>query len=97
MFIVAYTLSLLINLYILVIIIQVALSWLIAFEVVNSENKQAQNLMQLLKKLTDPVYKPLRKYIPPIGGIDITPLIVIIGLQLIDYLVVWKLFGRMMY
>ena len=53
--------------------------------------------MQLLKKLTDPVYKPLRKYIPPIGGIDITPLIVIIGLQLIDYLVVWKLFGRMMY
>lgn len=97
MFIVAYTLSLLINLYILVIIIQVALSWLIAFEVVNSENKQAQNLMQLLKKLTDPVYQPLRKYIPPIGGIDITPLIVIIGLQLIDYLVVWKLFGRMMY
>ena len=65
--------SLAIQAYILVIIVQVALSWLIAFDIVNAENEAAQNLMALTKKLTDPVYKPLRKYVPPIGGIDITP------------------------
>lgn len=97
MYVIASLLSLAINLYILVIIIQVAVSWLIAFEVINSGNAQAKNLMALLKKLTDPVYKPIRKYIPPIGGIDLTPLIVIIGLQLLEHLVVWRLFYGMMY
>lgn len=97
MYVIASLLSFAINLYILVIIIQVAVSWLIAFEVINSGNEQAKNLMALLKKLTDPVYKPIRKYIPPIGGIDLTPLIVIIGLQLIEHLLVWRLFYGMMY
>ncbi len=75
-------LSAAVNIYLLIIIIQVALSWLVAFEVVNDKNEAAQNLTNLLKKCTDPVYKPLRKYIPPVGGIDITPLVVIIGLQI---------------
>ncbi|MFP4313374.1 MAG: YggT family protein [Alphaproteobacteria bacterium] len=92
MYAIAYILSLMINLYILVIIIQVALSWLIAFEVVNAGNQQAKNLIALLKRLTDPVYEPIRKYVPPIGGIDLTPLIVIIGLQLIEHFVIWNLF-----
>ena len=97
MYVIASILSLAINLYILVIIIQVAVSWLIAFEVINADNAQAKNLLALLKKLTDPVYKPIRKYIPPIGGIDLTPLIVIIGLQLIEHFVVWRLFSGLMY
>ncbi len=69
------------QIYVWIIIIQVALSWLIVFDVVNASSKKAQNLIHLLKKATDPVYKPLKKYIPAIGGIDITPLIVIIGIQ----------------
>jgi len=87
MFMIAYLLSLAVNLYILVIITQVALSWLIAFDIVNKDNEAARNLSALLKKLTDPVYVPLRKYIPPIGGIDITPMIVIIGLQILMSLI----------
>lgn len=71
------------GLFILAILIQVAVSWMIAFDVINTENSQAKNLIALLKKITDPVYKPVRKYIPPIGGIDLTPLIVIIGIQII--------------
>lgn len=78
-----YLLSLAVNIYILIIVVQVIVSWLIAFDVIDARNEQAQNLIALLKKLTDPVYKPLQKYVPPIGGIDITPLIVIIGLQLL--------------
>jgi YggT family protein len=66
-----------------IILLQVAVSWLINFEVINAANERAQNLIQLLKKVTDPVYKPIQKYVPPIGGIDVTPLIVIILLSVI--------------
>ena len=81
-------LSLAITVYIWIIIIQVLVHWLIIFELINADNPQAQNLINVLKKITDPVYKPLRKYIPPIGGIDITPIIVILGLSLLQRLLV---------
>ena len=83
MYLIASLISLAINIYILIIIVQVIMSWLIALEMVNEDNQAARNLMQLLHRATDPVYKPIRKYVPPIGGIDLTPLIVIIGLQLL--------------
>lgn len=71
------------QIYIAVVVLQAALSWLIAFDIVKAENEAAQNLTQLLKKLTDPVYTPLRKYVPPVANIDMTPLIVIIGVQVL--------------
>lgn len=86
-------LSTLVQLYIYVIILQVVMSWLIAFDVVNANNQAARNLMTLLRKLTDPVYKPIQKYVPPIGGIDLTPLIVIIGLQILVSLVFRASYG----
>jgi YggT family protein len=79
--------TLAINIYIIIIIVQVAVTWLIAFDVINAANEQAQNLIALLKKATDPVYTPLKKYVPPIGGIDITPLIVIIILSILSDLI----------
>ncbi len=80
------------DVYFYIIIASVIISWLIAFEVLNIKNPQAQNLINLLNKLTEPVYKPLRKFIPPIGGIDITPIIVIFAIFLLQNLIV-----RMMY
>ncbi|HEY0900690.1 MAG TPA: YggT family protein [Micavibrio sp.] len=82
----------LLDVYFYIIIASVIISWLIAFEVINVKNPQAQNLINLLNKVTEPVYKPLRKFIPPIGGIDITPIIVIFGIFLLQNLIV-----RMMY
>ncbi len=70
-----------------VVIIQVVLSWLIAFEVVNVRNQQAANFIQLIDKITAPVYTPLRKVIPPIAGIDITPVIVLFAISLLQGLV----------
>lgn len=75
--------ALLAQLYIMIIIVQVALSWLVAFDIVNSDNEAAKNLSELTQKLTEPVYKPLKKYIPPVANIDITPLVVIIALQVL--------------
>lgn len=80
-----YLVNLAFDIYVFIIIAQVAVNWLMIFDVINTKNEQAQNLVKLLKKATDPVYKPLRKYIPPIGGIDITPIIVLLGLSIIRY------------
>ncbi|MCF8496658.1 MAG: YggT family protein [Alphaproteobacteria bacterium] len=77
----AYLLDTAINIYVILIIVQVAMSWLIAFEVVNAHSPQARNLMALLEKITEPLYRPIRRFVPPIGGIDLTPLIVIIGIS----------------
>ncbi len=71
-----------------IIIAQVAVSWLIAFDVINIRNPQAANFVRILNKATDWVYTPLRKVIPTIGGIDITPIIIIFGISLAKQLVV---------
>jgi len=76
--------SLAITVYIWIILIQVLISWLVVFDVINVKNKKAQQLIDLMRKITDPVFKPLRKVIPNIGGIDITPIIVILGLSLLQ-------------
>jgi len=76
--------SLAITIYIWIILIQVLISWLIIFDVINVKNAKARSLIELLRKATDPVFDPLRKVIPNIGGIDITPIIVILGLTLLQ-------------
>lgn len=76
-----------------IIIIQVVVSWLIAFDVINARNPQAANLVRLINRVTDPVYRPLRKFIPPIAGIDITPIIVILGIEIAKRVVVAVFFN----
>ena len=80
-------LMLLLDIFFWIIIIQVVMSWLIAFDVINVRNAQAQNLLALIAKITDPVYKPLRKFIPAIAGIDITPIIIIFGISILKNIV----------
>jgi YggT family protein len=75
------------DIYMWVIIAGVVISWLIAFEVINVRNAQAANLVNLLNKATDPVYKPVRKFVPPIAGIDLTPIIIIVGIMVLQTIV----------
>lgn len=78
----------LLDVFFWIIIAQVVLSWLIAFEVVNTRNPQAANLIKLIDRITAPVFRPLRKFVPPIAGIDLTPIIVIFAIYLLKNLVV---------
>ena len=87
MYLIGKLLLLVLEVYFWIIIASVVISWLIAFDVVNIKNQQARNLMDLLYRATEPVYRPIRKYIPPIAGIDITPIIVIIGLSILQNIV----------
>ena len=88
-----YLIDIVFNIAFFVIIGQVAISWLIAFDVINTANPQARRLVELLHRLTDPVYSRLRRFIPAIGGIDLTPLVVMIGLSMLHRIVLGLLFS----
>jgi YggT family protein len=63
------------------IIISAILSWLVAFDVINLRNRVVYNIAHFLDAVTRPVLRPVQKVIPPLGGVDISPVIVIIVLQ----------------
>ena len=86
-------LLLIIELYIFVIIISVIVSWLVAFNVLSPDHNATRNLLRLLGKATDPVFKPVQRYVPSIGGIDISPIIVIFGLMLLQKIIASIFFG----
>ncbi len=73
--------------YTFVIIAQVVISWLIAFGVLNTGNPQARKLVEVLNRATEPVMAPIRRFVPPIGGIDITPIIVIFIIMLLEQVI----------
>ena len=75
-----------INIYIWVIIIQVILSWLIAFKVINTHNQFVYNIGNFLYKLTEPVLQPIRRFLPNLGGIDISPVILLLLLFFVQNL-----------
>ena len=62
----------------LAIIISAVLSWLLAFEVINPRNRGVAQVSYALDRFTDPILRPFRRLIPPLGGIDITPIIVLL-------------------
>lgn len=63
-----------------VILIQVILSWLIMFNVINLYQPIVRQIWDGLTRLTAPVYKPIRSFLPNLGGIDLAPMIVIIAI-----------------
>jgi YggT family protein len=89
---IGYLLTLAIDIYVIIILLEVAVSWLVIFKVFDLANPQARNLVNLLKKATDPIMTPIRKYVPPIGGLDLTPVVAIIGLQVLSYIIM-RVFG----
>lgn len=77
-----------INIYIWVVLGSVILSWLVAFNVVNTHNRFVFVVGDVLHKLTEPVLAPIRRLIPNIGGIDLSPLVLILLLMFLQNLVV---------
>ena len=71
---------LVIDLYIWVVIAGAILSWLIAFNVVNTQNRFVSSVADMLYRVTEPALRPIRSVIPNLGGIDISPVILILFL-----------------
>lgn len=77
-----------INIYIWVVLGSVILSWLVAFNVINTHNRFVFIVGDVLHKLTEPVLAPIRRLLPNIGGIDLSPLALILLLMFLQNLVV---------
>ncbi len=69
-----------------VIIIQVVLSWLLAFNVLNVHSGGVRNFIVALDRLTAPLYRPIRRMLPDFGGLDFSPLVILILIQVIKKL-----------
>ncbi len=78
----------LIDLYIYVIIAMVILSWLFAFNVINHNNQFVRQIHHIITQLTEPVLGPIRRFLPNLGGIDLSPVILLIGLIFVQKLIV---------
>ena len=76
-----FVIDALLNLLILAIIISAVLSWLVAFNVINLRNQFVYGVVRFLDAVTRPVLAPFQKVIPPLGGVDISPIIAILVLQ----------------
>ena len=80
-----------INIAIWVIIIGAIMSWLIVFNVINLNNKFVYMLYDTINRLTDPLLAPIRKFMPNLGGIDISPIVLILILMFIRNFIVLDL------
>ena len=76
------------DIYWVVIIAAAIFSWLYAFRVVNPSNQFVGTLGRMLYQLTEPALRPLRRYIPAFGGLDITPIILLLIIFLIQRIII---------
>ena len=66
-----------------VIIAQVIISWLVAFNVINTQSNFVRTVLDVLDRLTAPLYRPIRKILPDFGGIDFSPIVLILAIQIL--------------
>ena len=78
-----------ITLYIWVLIAAAIMSWLVAFNVVNPQNQVVRSIGEVLYRLTEPALRPVRNLLPNLGGIDISPVILVLLLLFIRNLIFW--------
>ena len=75
------------DLYKLVIIVAAVMSWLIAFNVVNVRNEVVRTIWSSLVALTEPVLRPIRRFLPNTGGLDISPIVLFLLILLVEQII----------
>ena len=76
-----------INIYFWIILAMVIMSWLVAFGIVNRSNPYVRQVGNALERLTEPLLRPIRRLLPDLGGIDVSPIILLLGLQFLGILI----------
>ncbi len=80
------------NLYTWVVILGAILSWLIAFGVVNIRNDLVRSAWNLFLALTEPFLRPIRNFLPSTGGIDLSPIVLLLGVMLVERIIVYYIY-----
>jgi YggT family protein len=75
------------DLYVWVLIISAILSWLIAFNVVNTRNRAVYMISDVLYRLTEPALRPIRNVLPNLGGVDLSPVVLILIVMFVQRLI----------
>ena len=83
----------LLSLLIWAIIINAIISWLVAFDVINLRNRIVYNVAHFLDAVTRPILRPFQRIIPPLGGVDISPIIALLVLQGVRAYLLPMIFG----
>jgi len=76
--------DLLLNILFWIIIIQVILSWLLAFNVLNTSSNGVRTFAVALDRITAPLYRPIRRILPDFGGLDFSPLVILLLIEVIE-------------
>ena len=66
-----------------IIVVQAIMSWLIAFNIINTWNENVRAVWNALQKITDPIYRPIRRIMPDFGGLDLSPMVVLLILYIL--------------
>ena len=82
-----YLINTVINLYMWAIIISVIMSWLVQFNIINSRSPIVYSIGNFLNRITEPLLGRIRSFMPDLGGVDLSPLIAILGLVFLQRLV----------
>ena len=90
-----YLVNALFTFYFWIIIASVVLSWLIAFNVVNPYNQAVKTIQTFCYRATEPVLAPIRRYMPDLGGLDISPVVLLLGLEFMRILILKTLTGEL--
>ena len=80
--------QLLLNLVWWVIMIQAVMSWLIAFSIINTQSNVVRSVWEALQRITEPLYRPIRRILPDFGTLDLSPLVVLLILYILTNIVV---------
>ena len=90
-----WLISTLIEIYIWILIAMVVTSWLLAFNVLNPRNQFVALAVRFLHGMTEPVLRPIRRILPNLGGIDLSPMVLVIGLIFIERILFRLFFGTL--
>ncbi|HUE66223.1 MAG TPA: YggT family protein [Rhizomicrobium sp.] len=75
-----------------IVIAAVIVSWLTAFNVINQHNNFVRTVLRILIALTDPVFRQVRRIIPPLAGLDFSPIVVFVIIWFLQYTISWASF-----
>ncbi len=89
---IVYFISPVLGVIIFMIIVQIIMSWLIQFNVINIRNQLVSTIYYMLSRFVEPILAPIQRIIPSFGGLDLSPIVAILALQWIQGFVLPKLY-----
>jgi YggT family protein len=87
----------LLDLYSMIVIASAIVSWLVAFGVINVRNQFVRTIVDLLYRVTEPALRPIRRIMPNLGGVDISPVILLLAIYVIRKLLMENIWPALLY